>query len=203
MQADKKTLGQVFANYQQNVIPLYQRPYVWSQERNWEPLWEDIRQAAQETEAESTAYSHKQEVRTYFLGAIVLQDRKVAPAQITSQNVVDGQQRLTTLQILLAAARSVAFGLSAEKLSGRYGSLILNSEDIVDDKYPGDRYKVWPLPQDRHVFHWAVRDPEDNITSPEPEHRISKARFWFENEIAEWQMKSTIPRNAWSICIRH
>ena len=42
MQAGERRLGQVFANDHVNVIPLFQRPYVWDQEENWGPLWHDL-----------------------------------------------------------------------------------------------------------------------------------------------------------------
>ena len=44
--------GKVFANDHQNVIPLFQRPYVWGEENNWVPLWVDIREATEEYEVE-------------------------------------------------------------------------------------------------------------------------------------------------------
>ena len=190
MQAGKRTLGQVFANDQQNVIPRYQRPYVWDQERNWAPLWQDIRQASEEAEKRTQTGDSTQEARTYFLGALVLQSRTTAPGQISSWNVVDGQQRLTTLQVLLAAARSVAHGMVAKSLAAKFASLITNRADIIDENYPNDVFKVWPLPQDREVFLWAVRDPGDTRQSPEPGHLIEKARRWFEREIIEWAGES-------------
>lgn len=193
MQAGKRSLGQVFANYQQNVIPLYQRPYVWSQEQNWEPLWQDIRQAAEEGEKRAGEGVSQQDARTYFLGALVLQLRNTAPAQISSWNVVDGQQRLTTLQLLLASARSVAHGLGTKSLAAKFASLVTNNPEIIDENFPNDRFKVWPLPQDRDVFLWAVRDPGDASLSPEPGHRIEQAREWFEHEIAEWAEESEKP----------
>lgn len=193
MQAGDVRLGQIFANDQQNVIPLFQRPYVWDEVRNWEPLWQDIRQAAEEVETEAETSGDEEDARTYFLGAVVLQQRRKRPKQLASWNVVDGQQRLTTLQILLAAARSVAHDLRADTVSAKFASLIENRAEIIDKDYPEDRYKVWPLPQDRIVFLWAVRHPDDGAQADDPEHRIVKAREWFENEISEWATESEDP----------
>lgn len=193
MQAGDVTLGQVFANDQQNVIPLFQRPYVWDQERNWEPLWLDIRQATEEVEAESEAQQINHERRTYFLGAVVIQQRFKRPQRIASCNVVDGQQRLTTLQILLAAARTVAFEIGETATSARFGSLIENRSEVVHQDYPDDRYKVWPLPADRKVFLWAVHHPEARSESPDPNHRLTRARKWFEETIREWVRESEKP----------
>ena len=106
MQASDMKLGKVLSNSQLFVIPLFQRPYVWTRERNWEPLWDDIRQAAESVE-EEWAPGGNAEPATYFLGAIVTQERRRAPQRLSSMNIIDGQQRMSTLQVLLAAARSV------------------------------------------------------------------------------------------------
>lgn len=187
MQAGDVRLGQVFANDQQNVIPHFQRPYVWDQERNWEPLWEDIRLAAEEVERESSSgyYSGKDQ-RTYFLGSIVIQNRPKPPKRVSLWDVVDGQQRLTTLQVLFASARAVAIEAGAKSLAANFGSMIENRPDVIHDDYPDDRYKVWPLPQDRDVFLWAVSPNGSATPAPEPTHRIARARRWFEDTIREW-----------------
>src|SRR5213080_5129520 len=112
MKAGDVKLGKIFANDHQNVIPLFQRPYVWGLDGNWQPLWADVREAAEEVEEEANvAGSEEREPRTYFLGAIVLQQRWRPPRRLTSSHIVDGQQRLTTLQVLIAAGRAVAEGV--------------------------------------------------------------------------------------------
>jgi Protein of unknown function DUF262 len=42
MQAETRTLTYLFQLDVRYVIPLYQRPYVWTAEQQWGPLWEDI-----------------------------------------------------------------------------------------------------------------------------------------------------------------
>ena len=193
MQAGDVRLGQIFANDQQNVIPLFQRPYVWDEIKNWEPLWQDIRQAAEEVEQEARTGNHQADSRTYFLGAVVLQQRRKPPRRVSSWNVVDGQQRLTTLQILFAAARSVAYALGAESLSANFSSLIENRREIIHADFPEDRYKVWPLPQDRDEFLWAVSHPGSTDPPADPDHRIVRAREWFEVAIRDWSTDSEVP----------
>lgn len=193
MQAGDVSLGQVFANHQQNVIPLFQRPYVWSQERNWEPLWEDIRLAAEEVEREGSGSVVAGNERTYFLGAVVLQQRKVNPKQLSSWSVIDGQQRLTTLQVLLAACRQIANDLGQPSLAAKFTSLTENQQAIVHPDHPDDKYKVWPLPQDRDVFLWAVGRSEDAKPSPNPEHKLTRARYWFKQVIEDWAKEAEDP----------
>ncbi|CAA9343446.1 MAG: hypothetical protein AVDCRST_MAG93-6768, partial [uncultured Chloroflexia bacterium] len=46
MKADTRTLQQVMQGDRRFVIPVYQRPYVWEKERQWEPLWADVESTA-------------------------------------------------------------------------------------------------------------------------------------------------------------
>ena len=193
MQAGDIKLGKVFANDHQNVIPLFQRPYVWGQDDNWEPLWKDVRKAAEELEAEQAEEDPSQTPPTYFLGAVVLQERRRPPRRLASSHIIDGQQRLTTLQVLLAAARAVAAEIGADNVAGRFTSLLENRPETIHEEFPEDRFKVWPLPQDCGAFLWAVRRPEDDRPAPEPDHRLARARDWFEAEIKEWAKASEDP----------
>lgn len=67
-------------------IPYFQRPYVWV-ENNWEDLFENL----------------IDEKQSHFLGSIILKRIQTVSGQIERFSVIDGQQRLTTLTILLKA----------------------------------------------------------------------------------------------------
>src|SRR3954462_12434111 len=95
MNAIKRSLGQIFDPSIRLVVPLFQRPYVWQQEKNWEPLWESISEAAERRLA-------GQNQRSHFLGAVVLDQLKTRTGDIDARQVIDGQQRMTTYQIALA-----------------------------------------------------------------------------------------------------
>jgi uncharacterized protein with ParB-like and HNH nuclease domain len=66
MQVGNITVRQLFNQDRRHVVPLYQRPYVWQQQIQWEPLWEDIRSVAERIISNATAHAH-------FIGAIVLE----------------------------------------------------------------------------------------------------------------------------------
>ena len=68
------------------VIPKYQREYTWSTQ-HWKDLYDDI----------------SENDLGYFIGSIICIDTAVDAFESTPLEVVDGQQRLTTLSILLAA----------------------------------------------------------------------------------------------------
>lgn len=186
MQAGDIKLGKVFATDHQHVIPLFQRPYVWVEEANWLPLWTDIRKSAEDVEAEQAAPDNDLDPPTYFLGAVVVQDRRRAPKRLSSSHIIDGQQRLTTLQVLIAAARQVAINGGHDNVAARFTSLLENRSDVVDEDFPDDRIKVWPLPQDRNAFLWSIARSDAQDDEVDTEHLLVRARAWFEDAIANW-----------------
>jgi uncharacterized protein with ParB-like and HNH nuclease domain len=90
--AEQQTVAKVLGDGYVHEIPPYQRPYAWTDVEALQ-LVEDLSDALMSSETEP-----------YFLGSIVLIRR---PGEIVGQ-VVDGQQRLTTLTILAAALRDIA-----------------------------------------------------------------------------------------------
>lgn len=88
----KKLLGDANSLYQ---IPKYQRPYSW-QDEQVDKLWDDITTSFQNNKDDHLVDYN------YFLGSII-----VVPQSNGYQDVVDGQQRLTTLMILLCVVRDL------------------------------------------------------------------------------------------------
>lgn len=193
MQAGDVKLGSIFFDNHRYAIPMFQRPYVWGEERNWRPLWNDIAAAADSVVEDMLSGDWPEEPPTYFLGAIVVKAIPTHPQRLGGSMLVDGQQRLTTLQVMLAAARSVATEVGADSAAGRFGEWVENSEKAVHEKWPDDKYKLWPLPQDRYEYLWAVREPGDQSPCPDPGHRICQARLWFEDEIRRWATEGGNP----------
>ena len=186
MQAGDVTLKSIFSNNHRYEIPMFQRPYVWAADREWAPLWDDIRSAADSVVDDMQMDSWPEEPPRYFLGSIVIKAIQRNPQRIDGSSLVDGQQRLTTLQVLLAAARAVATELGVTAAAGRFAAWLENDASTIHESFPDDRHKLWPLPQDRAEYLWAVRPPIDASASPNEEHQLSLARVWFENAIREW-----------------
>ena len=160
-------------------VPEYQRGYVWQQEEQWEPLWEDVQSLAEkwldvilkgDRVSTSDAPSH-------FLGAVVFQQEDNMPGQIKSYSVIDGQQRLTTLQILLDATQEKAASGSLPR-SEDLQALVLNkgSKD--------DRFKILPALSDRDAFIHAMDD--DLTTEKYKKSLIAKAHKYFGRKTTEW-----------------
>lgn len=152
MEVSKVTPNKLFYQTVQYQVPEFQRRYVWEQEKQWEPLWEDVSEKGElELESSDSVGSEN----PHFLGAIVLQQLPTRTDQFGVRLVVDGQQRLTTLQLLLDAIQETFVSRRIETPASRLSRLVLNHEDYLD----GDRnkiFKVWPTRTDRDAFRHAM-----------------------------------------------
>lgn len=183
--ATDMTLGKLLSPTEVYVVPVYQRPYVWKADRNWQPLWDDIARA---TETWRAAHEAGRDAPTHFLGTIVVQQKRKEPGRVASAWVIDGQQRLTTLSVVIAAARAVAARLGADHVSGVLATMVGNQSQAVSGKHPEDRYKVRPLNVDAEAYAWAVRPPEEQAVHPPGEHKLVHARNFFEEAVESWAL---------------
>lgn len=181
MKPETRTVTELFERDVRYVVPLYQRPYVWTEADQWEPLWEDIRVLLDhQLGGQPTANGHW----SHFLGAIVLDQETQAPGSIPVYTVIDGQQRLTTLQILLAAAGNVAASVGAENDAELLLSLIRNRPLKASGEH---LWKVWPTNANRAAFTAVVRDggPAPD-RKDDPRNLIDEAYAYFVARIADW-----------------
>lgn len=144
MKPDKLSVHELFEKQRRYIVPLYQRSYVWTREEQWEPLWEDISRQAEYCLEDP----HGQVQKTHFLGAVVLNVNTIVGRGLPKSEVIDGQQRLTTFQILLAALRD--FSTAQEDDVGRdFDRLTRNP---VRNSDSDELFKVWPTNSDRATF---------------------------------------------------
>jgi len=154
-------------------VPIYQRPYVWGEEEQWQPLWEDVNEIATRHLAGSDQLAH-------FLGAIVIELASAEPGRVKRYTVIDGQQRLTTLQILVAALRDAAESRDPSRVD-EIGRLLHNEGRHTEGEL---RLKVSPSEHDRPAFRATI---ESNGASAEDgKEGISGARQFFSAKVAEW-----------------
>lgn len=130
---------QAFPPLKQWVIPSYQRNYVWTEEGQWAPLWEDLMAL---TERVREANSGSGDAEPHFLGTVITKHSPgLKPGRLISYWwVVDGQQRLTTLQLLLAAARAAFTQHGLARYASMLSGVLANSPDFVGG--PRDQYKI-------------------------------------------------------------
>ena len=151
--ANLRTPEKLFQLPARFVVPLYQRRYVW--ENQWEPLWEDVRKLAEDYLAKTDGGREEipeEEGPSHFLGAVVLQRESKPAGDIDTRRVIDGQQRLTTLQLLLAAAQAECerAGDNPKKLR----ALVLNGDEHIEED--DHQFKVWPTLRDQEAFRHVI-----------------------------------------------
>nr|WP_301280716.1 DUF262 domain-containing protein [Rhodococcus sp. RD6.2] len=156
------------------VVPLFQRPYVWDEDEQWAPLWEDV----------IATFDRREDAETtpHFLGAIVLEEKRHALGSIEVREVIDGQQRLTTLQLLIAALRDTyaAEGIKTRSLS-RLSKTLVNDTDYVDG--PNEEFKLWPTNRDRDTYAAVMRGLHLTSTRDPALPRIASAYVYFREQI--------------------
>jgi uncharacterized protein with ParB-like and HNH nuclease domain len=147
MKADPARIYDLFQVPRRYVVPLFQRPYVWSLDKQWKPLWDDI--SAKADEYLSWEDREIPEPARHFLGAVVLNPIPSAGFQVPARLIIDGQQRLTTLQIILIALRDYANFVGHSDLSRDLSKHIIN-DCRMENEF--EKYKVWPTNVDQKLF---------------------------------------------------
>ena len=133
MEPRNYALANLFENQGIYVVPRYQRLYVWNQEDQWEPLWEDVIEIAGDLLNEATN-RNSEEVNadsreSHFLGAVVLKQSGFTPDMAQCWRVIDGQQRLTTVQLLMTAVADELDKIELSVQAERLRKLTKNSAD--------------------------------------------------------------------------
>ena len=165
-------------------VPLFQRPYVWDEKENWSYLWEDIQSLLDKRLRTGKAHPH-------FLGAIVLEQVPHPAGSIETRLVIDGQQRFTTLQLFLMAARNLCAENKATKFAARFAGLVENDEDRIENE--AEKYKLLPTNADRAAFQLVHESASnallDQALKTRVELRDSKiigAYQYFSARLTEW-----------------
>lgn len=180
-QPTKATATDLFEGRKHYVIPAYQRPYVWNEEDQWAPLWDDIVRVT-----ESHLGVGSRAFPSHFLGAVVFELMRSGSVGITALDVIDGQQRLTTLQLLLDAVEEVLSSRGHGEQAELLEELILNGQS----SYRGttQRFKLWPSQANQTEFAYAM-DP-DRETKPLETGQLVGAHTFFKEEATRWLLGS-------------
>ena len=176
MQTDVLTPQSVFYKVIRYDIPVFQRPYIWTQEQQWEPLWEDVTALAETIVEKGHADPH-------FMGAIVLQQILNQMSSIETRVVVDGQQRLTTIQLLLDAIQEFCVDRGYEGPAERLQALVQNPKAFTGSE-PDLAFKVWPTEYDQSAFRHAMQNDLDS--DDYKANRIVLAHNYFKSQVKQW-----------------
>jgi len=186
MEANTRKLERIFDQTITYQVPLFQRPYVWKHEENWVPLWEDIQTLLDKR-------LRGAEVHPHFLGAVVLEQLPNPTGSIESRQVIDGQQRFTTLQLFLMAARDLATRHNTGKYIERFTDLVANRRSKID--HDDEVFKVWPTNSNRAAFRLVHEagslEKVDHALKRHPEldgrsNNIIGAYRYFYGELSSW-----------------
>ena len=133
MDADIMGLKDLFGFGISYRIPEFQRPYAWGEEQ-WSSLWDDVRNVGNRImrAPDST------ELLPHFMGAIVVQPRNGDGRynEVRQVLVVDGQQRLTTLQLLIKAVqKEFTSALVSTAEFQDLGGYLFNEQNQTRDDY--------------------------------------------------------------------
>jgi len=150
------SIADLFQQREQYLIPLFQRGYVWTLTHQIQPLWEDIVDRVDALKehrdnAQKVGGAEKlKSLRKHFLGAIVVGSPIDFDTQvIATREVIDGQQRITTLQIMLLALRDIVTREGEAALSEDVNLLTFNKGTY---RSKADHLKVWPTNVGRDVL---------------------------------------------------
>lgn len=119
-------------------IPFFQRGYVW-EESNWEDLFNDL----------------LDENSNHFLGSVIIRDTKKSGAGLCNYSIIDGQQRLTTISILIRVCYDTYF---------RYKSNLTEGDKNLYNSQMGNM-----------IYHWAENEQGQSVLKPVIQHSMVDA----------------------------
>lgn len=179
MKTDVTTPQGLFNMPQHLAVPIYQRPYVWSEDEQWGPLWADVRRIAEHR------LENPGSTATHFLGAVVTQQAESRPVGVQEFLIVDGQQRLTTLQLLIDATSAELTAHGFDDLSAQLQFLTHNGAMFVGS---GTGLKLRHSNRDRAAFDEVMQaePPIDYASLKSADSLIVRAHEFFAHQIRPW-----------------
>lgn len=179
MKATIHTLGQVLYSPSQYVIPVFQRNYRWELPQ-WQRLWDSL----EEIQQPGKTGNHFMGFLVYVVGGTP------QPGQNTRFHLIDGQQRLTTLSLLLTAVRNVARRRGDNELAQE-----LHEDYLVHPRKKGEQhYRLLPKEHDQDAFVALV---SDKVVQPG---RMAQAVAFFERVLdAKTEIQPDAPRRVFEV----
>lgn len=198
MQVGTLNIQKLFGREVHYIVPLYQRPYVWNEADQWRPLWEDLTPLADLVAARAAEPEHirrtRAPIRAHFMGASVQEPQDVPSGDTELRLIIDGQQRLTTIQLLLKAFHDVVSAREFADHAGAIRKLLFNDDPLIKD--PAQKRKLQPTRADQEDYQLVMRasSPVDflhlretpAIQFPLRNHNIANAYAFFFQEIDGW-----------------
>lgn len=169
MQAKETKLQDIIEGTKQYVIPLFQRTYSWTT-KEWEVLWKDL-----------VELSEMENPRTHFIGSIVNMPTVSVPEGVAKYLLIDGQQRLTTIFILLTLLRNRAREIQNQEFAEEINNTLLVNPYKKDQDY----FKLLPTQVDRETYQNLINGTP-NVT----ENQLTRAYTFFEKKLKQVELES-------------
>ncbi|WP_258316460.1 DUF262 domain-containing protein [Cylindrospermopsis raciborskii] len=164
MKASESNLRETIQGDKQFIIPLFQRQYSWDKQQ-WEVLWNDIEELC------SMENPHP-----HFMGSMVSIPESDITGGVDKYILIDGQQRLTTIFILICVLRNKA----KEKNKDSQLSQELHNKFLINQYQEGTEvYKLQPAQTDREAFYGLI----ENKYNPDSNAKIGQCYTFFEKKI--------------------
>jgi uncharacterized protein with ParB-like and HNH nuclease domain len=148
MKASETNFQPIIEGTKQYVVPLFQRPYSWDR-KEWEVLWADLSDLCENTE-----------LKNHFIGSLVTMPTVSVPEGVAKFMLIDGQQRITTIFILLSVIRNLAKETGQEELANEISQTML----VNPFKKGADYFKLLPTHADREAYKKLISEGCDGDT---------------------------------------
>lgn len=168
MQAKETKLQDIIEGTKQYVIPLFQRTYSWTT-KEWEVLWKDL-----------VELSEMENPRTHFIGSIVNMPTVSVPEGVAKYLLIDGQQRLTTIFILLTLLRNKARAIQNQGFAEEINNTLLVNPYKKDNDY----FKLMPTQVDRVTYQNLI-----NGNVNETENQLTRAYTFFDKKLKQVELE--------------
>jgi uncharacterized protein with ParB-like and HNH nuclease domain len=170
MKASETKFQPVIEGTKQYVVPLFQRAYSW-EKKEWEVLWDDI-----------VWLCENEEPNSHFIGSIVTMPTVSVPEGVSKFLLIDGQQRLTTIFILLTLIRDMAEKAEKPELAQEIEKTML----VNQFKKGSDYLKLLPTQTDRENFRGLIHNEPSVFESS-----IHQCYQYFEKKIKQSKLDIT------------
>ncbi|MCX6005710.1 MAG: DUF262 domain-containing HNH endonuclease family protein [Chloroflexi bacterium] len=164
--ASKDKLRSFFQGDMQYIVPFFQRPYVWDED-NWEGFWENVNQIYLDYQ--------KGKNSEHFIGTLIVKQKTAEELGQNQYDLIDGQQRLTTVSILLKCLHDSCKG-NLPKLKEQIDRL------LIFENAKGERFiRVKNCRIDLPYFKAVIQgDKTDHLNQ---DHKILKAYTYFKKKV--------------------
>ena len=164
MQAKETKLQDIIEGTKQYVVPLFQRTYSWTN-KEWNILWKDLVELCE-----------TKNPRTHFIGSIVNMPTVSVPEGVAKYLLIDGQQRLTTIFIILTLLRNKAREIQNQEFAEEINNTLL----VNPYKKGTDYFKLMPTQVDRDCYKNFIQGKENTT-----ENQLTKAYDFFDKKLRQ------------------